>query len=110
MREYLEALRTNKPKRGRKRTPESIMKRLNAIEVGLGEADAVRELKLLQERITLTDELATMDVSVDLTAVEGSFVEVAADFSVRNGISYQAWREVGVEPSVLRRAGISRSA
>ena len=31
VRDYLEALRNNKPKRGRKRTPESISKRVDAI-------------------------------------------------------------------------------
>ena len=32
VREYLDALRANKPKRGRKRTPDSIKKRLAAID------------------------------------------------------------------------------
>ena len=32
VREYLEGLRATKPKRGRKRTPETITKRLDAID------------------------------------------------------------------------------
>ena len=39
---------------------------------------------------------------------EEGFVEVAASFSERRGISYAAWREIGIAPAVLRRAGISR--
>ena len=39
VRKYLEALEAHKPKRGRKRTPDSIKKRLNAIEAKLADAD-----------------------------------------------------------------------
>ena len=42
VRDYLDALRANKPKRGRKRTPDSIKKRLAAIDAELPEADAAR--------------------------------------------------------------------
>ena len=39
VRDYLEALRSAKPKRGRKRSPESIQKRLAKIETELASAD-----------------------------------------------------------------------
>ena len=42
MRDYLDSLRTNKPKRGRKRTADSINKRLDAIDDELDDADATR--------------------------------------------------------------------
>ena len=41
VRHYLEALETSKPKRGRKRTPASIDRRLAAIESQLAGADAL---------------------------------------------------------------------
>jgi hypothetical protein len=110
VRDYLDALRANKPKRGRKRTPDSIKRRLAAIDEQLQEADALNELRLVQERRDLEAELASMGNAVDLSAIEGSFVKVAKAYSERQGISYAAWREVGVEASVLKRAGISRSA
>jgi hypothetical protein len=109
VRDYLEALRSNKPKRGRKRTPDSIAKRLQAIEVELGEADPVQELRLVQERLDLTAELATAGRAVDLTAIEAEFVKVAKDYSARNGFSYTAWRTIGVDASVLKKAGIART-
>ena len=99
-----------KPKRGRSRTPESIKKRLGAIDTQLADADALSELKLIQERRDLTDELAAMQAKVDIGALESAFVKVAKGYSARQGISYASWREVGVEPSVLKKAGISRSA
>ncbi|MSY12507.1 MAG: hypothetical protein F2673_05190, partial [Actinobacteria bacterium] len=44
VRDYLEALRTNRPKRGRKRTADSIKKRLKAVADELCVADALSEL------------------------------------------------------------------
>jgi hypothetical protein len=110
VRDYLDALRANKPKRGRKRTPDSIKKRLTAIDTQLAEADPLGELRLVQERRDLEAELAAMGNAVDLSTIEGSFVKVAKAYSDRQGISYAAWREVGVEASVLKKAGIRRSA
>src|SRR5262245_9749647 len=109
VRDYLEALQTNKPKRGRKRTPDSIRKRLTAIESELDEADPVQKLRLVQERIDLDAELAGSGHNVDMSALESEFVKVAKSYSTRNGYSYAAWRTVGVEASVLKKAGISRA-
>ncbi len=110
VRDYLEALRSSKPKRGRKRTADSINKRLAAIDEALVDADPLSELKLVQERRNLTDELASMESSVDTSTLEDAFVSVAKGYSERQGISYSSWREVGVEAGVLKRAGISRSS
>ena len=110
VRDYLEALRNNKPKRGRKRTPESIAKRLQAIETELADADPVQELRLVQERLDLNAELATAGQAIDLTSLEAEFVRVAKDYSTRNGYSYTAWRTIGVDAAVLTKAGISRSS
>jgi len=110
VRDYLDALRANKPKRGRKRTPDSVRRRLKAIDNELETADALSELKLVQERRDLQLELDSMDHGVDLDALEQAFVEVAGSYSGRQGISYASWREVGVPASVLKRAGVARSA
>ncbi len=110
VRDYLEALRANKPARGRKRTPDSIAKRLAAIDAEIGDADAVKELRLVQERMDLESELATMGTTVDIGALEAEFVKVAKTYGERTGISQAAWRAVGVTPAVLKAAGISRTA
>lgn len=109
VRDYLEGLKANKPKRGRKRTSDSIARRLEAVEAELLEADPLNELKLIQERMDLQEELETMGTGVDLTALEAEFVRVAKAYSARQGISYAAWRAVGVEASVLKQAGIGRA-
>ncbi|MEX2626522.1 MAG: hypothetical protein WD225_06535 [Ilumatobacteraceae bacterium] len=107
---YLEALRANKPKRGRKRTPDSIKKRLTTIEEQLAEAEPLDELKLIEERRRLQEELESLEATVDIGELEDEFVRVAKGYSERQGISYASWRDVGVEPAVLKRAGISRSS
>lgn len=110
VRQYLDALRSNKPKRGRKRTPDSVKKRLDAIETELEGADPVTELLLIQERRDLEHELESMGSGTDIEVLEDEFVDVAASYSERQGISYASWREVGVPASVLKRAGVARSA
>lgn len=110
VRDYLEALRTTKPKRGRKRTPESIHARLAAIEEELAVASAIDELRLLQERRDLTIELESKDQGIDIAALETEFIRVAKNYSARQGIEYATWRDVGVEASVLKAAGVSRSS
>ena len=107
---YLEALEANKPKRGRKRTPESVQKRLDKIIAELPTADPLKRLQLTQEQLDLEAELAAGESTVDLSALEKGFIEAAAGYASRKGISYGAFRSVGVTPAVLRAAGISRSA
>jgi hypothetical protein len=53
-------------------------------------------LKLAQERMDLEDEFESMAAGDDLEDLAGGFIEVAADYSERHGISYAAWREAGV--------------
>ena len=109
VRTYLEALKMNKPKRGRKRTPESIRRRLNAIAVEHEAADPITQLKLTQEKLDLESELKNLTTSRDIAPLEKEFVKVARSYGDRNGITYTAWREIGVDAAVLKKAGIGRS-
>jgi hypothetical protein len=108
VRRYLEALEAHKPKRGRKRTPESVEKRLATIDARLAEADALTRLHLVQERMNLEKELASTDNTVDLQALEDDFAAAAGPYGSRKGVTYAAWRQLGVDPAVLRKAGIKR--
>lgn len=107
VRRYLEALEANRPKRGRKRTPESIQKRLDAIAIELADTPLYKAVDLVQEQMDLQQELARSgDTTVDLTALEEEFIANAKGYSERKKISRAAWRKVGVPPGVLDRAGI----
>ena len=108
VRRYLEALEAHKPKRGRKRTPESVQKRLVAIEERLADADALTRLHLVQERMDLQQELLSAGATVDIQGLEDEFAAAAAPYGDRKGITYGAWRQLGVDAAVLRKAGIKR--
>jgi len=105
---YLEALEAHRPRRGRKRSTKSLTDRLVAIDRELAHADPMRHLQLVQERLDLQAALDAAERAVDISSLETGFIEAAADYSRRRGISYAAWREVGVPSSVLRAAGVTR--
>lgn len=109
---YLEGLELTRPKRGRKRTPDSINQRLAKIADELETTvDPMRRLALTQEEIDLTTELTKLEskTDVDMASLEKAFITSAAGYSDRKGISYSAWRAVGVPAAVLKEAGISRA-
>lgn len=110
VRRYLEALEAHKPKRGRKRTPESVQKRLEAVEQKLLSADPLSRLQLVQERMNLQAELAAKSETVDIASLVEGFIAAAKSYGERKGITYAAWREAGVDAAVLKRAGITRGA
>jgi hypothetical protein len=106
---YLEALESNRPRRGRQRTPDSIRKRLATIQSQLPDSPPLQRLQLVQEELDLQRELERLDAKIDLSGLERDFVRVAKPYSERKGISYAAWRELGVAPEVLKKAGITRA-
>lgn len=108
VRNYLDALESHKPKRGRKRTKESIAARLVAIDTEMAAASPIARLGLIQEQLDLTAEREAMDQVADLSALEADFVNHAKAYGSSKGISYTAWRSVGVSAEVLRAAGIPR--
>jgi hypothetical protein len=109
VRRYLEALEAHKPKRGRKRTTESIQARLRQIDDRISAADPLTRVHLVQERLNLETELATKEEAVDLKALEEGFVDAAKSYGERKGITYAAWRAAGVDANVLRKAGVPRT-
>ena len=109
---YLDALEQHRPRRGRRRTADSIQKRLVAIDAEIGGASSLQRLQLTQERRDLQTELAGMQAgaSADVSALEGAFVQVAKSYAQRKGIAYATWRDLGVPAAVLEKAGITRGA
>src|ERR1700719_1065765 len=90
VRAYLEALESNRPKRGRKRTPESIQKRLIAIDSEYEFAGPLTALQLLQERKNLEGELEILTAGdgVDLVALRKAFVKNAKAYGAAKGLAY----------------------
>lgn len=108
VRDYLEGLRATKPKRGRKRTADTVRARLEAVETELASASPMDELLLVQERRDLQRELAAKSNAIDMDALEEQFITVAKSYSDNKSISYASWRDVGVPASTLKAAGITR--
>ena len=105
---YLEAIEEQRPRPGRRRTADSITRRLAAVNEKLAGADALTRLHLLQERADLDAELARAGTVDDLADLEAKFLKVARSYGERKAIGYSAWRAAGVDSEVLERAGITR--
>jgi hypothetical protein len=109
VRDYLDALEAHKPKRGRKRTADSVKKNLTEVNQSLKTAVGSSRLELIQRRRDLEVELAGMQAGgIDISALEKAFVKVGKSYAGRKSISYAAFREFGVPAEVLKRAGIGR--
>ncbi len=105
---YLEALAQKKP--GRPVTVESLRSKIERLETKIAsEADPLKKLDLIQDKLAAEERLEELAEAPDFAALERDFVEVARSYSERKGISYSAWRELGVPAEVLRRAGIPRT-
>ena len=106
--EYLDAVAAHKPKRGRKRTPETVQRQMREVDDIIGSATGTARVELVQRRRDLEVELAGLSAQVDLEMLETGFLKYAKDYANRKGISYGAFREVGVPADVLDKAGINR--
>jgi hypothetical protein len=103
---YLEWLESNRPKRGRRRTEQSINARLASIELELAECSPLARLNLYQEQIDLAAELESMSKKVDGTESRAAFIEAAARYAQSKGISKAAFKQMGIDAETLREAGI----
>jgi hypothetical protein len=109
VRRYLDAM-THRPGNSRHRDPDFLRRKLKRLDETIPEADVLTRLSLIQQRLTAAKELDALgDEPEDLGELEELFVAVAKRYGERKGISYRAWRTIGVAPDVLRRAGIART-
>jgi hypothetical protein len=114
IRRYLDALKAfnASKRRGRKRTPESIQARIDAVEQRLveDEMNSLTYVQLVQEKLDLKAELERLDDTniTDPNDYADDFVKVVKGYSERKGITYAAWRDVGVPSDLLRKAGVTR--
>lgn len=110
VRNYLDALERGR-KRGPKVTPERLRDRIAATQSAIDDAtDPQSRLELIQQRMDDEERLVEVSQQESIDDLEPGFIEVAASYSERKGISYPAWRELGVPAKVLRAAGMTRSS
>lgn len=71
------------------------------------ETQPIKRLHLVQRQMELISYLDSKD-EARASQAEWEFVLVAKSYGDRKGISYKAWREIGVPAEVLKEAGIER--
>ncbi len=108
VRNYLDALERGR-RRGPQVTPKKLRDRIAATQQAIeDEDDPQARLELIQQRMDDEERLAHEESRESIDDLEPGFVDVASSYSERKGISYAAWRELGVPARVLKTAGITR--
>ena len=104
---YLEALEKKRP--GRPVTLANLQERaaeiLRRIEE---EPDRLKVVGLIQARMDTEARIGSFE-EIDFAALEAQFVQYVSSYSQRKGISYSAWREMGVPAALLKQADIPRT-
>lgn len=109
VRDYLAALESDR-KPGRRIDRDTVEARIADVQTSIDEeADPAKRVTLIQKRLDLEERLISLDEEPDLEALESAFIDAAAAYSERKGISYTAWREAGVPAATLKAAGIKRT-
>lgn len=95
---------------GRRTSRERLEAKAARVDEALAsESNPLKHLDLLQEKIDTEKALSTYNDAPDVGELEREFLKVAKTYSERKGISYKAWRTVGVSAPVLKAAGIKRT-
>ncbi len=105
---YLELLGDRRP--GRPVTTDSVNAKIAKLEAKLAaDSDPLVKVTVTQALLDAKAQLKSLSTEVDTAAAEAGFVKYAKAYSARKGISYTAWRSVGVSSEVLKKAGIART-
>jgi hypothetical protein len=109
VRAYLAALEQER-KPGRRVDRDGIEQRITELQTRIDdEPDPAKRVELIQKRLDLETRLVELADEPDLDGLETEFIDAAAEYSERKGISYSAWREAGVPAATLKAAGIART-
>lgn len=107
VRRYLDSIAGG---RQRRQSPEQLATRLERVTAQYETASALDKLRLAQEQLDIEAAIADSGNADTAAQYEAEFIQVAADYSERKGLTYAAWRQVGVPAAVLKQAGISRAS
>lgn len=109
VRDYLQALEHGK-RRGRRLSRQELENRVDGLRDRIaGEPDPAKRLELVQQRLDYEDRLAAETDEPDMESLETAFVAAARPYSERKGITWTAWRELGVPAATLKKAGVPRT-
>jgi hypothetical protein len=109
VRDYLAAIEQER-RPGRRQNRSTIEARIPEVQQAIDEEpDPAKRVDLIQKRLDLEQRLVECRTSPTSSALEQGFIESAAEYSERKGITYTAWREAGVPAAALKAAGIRRT-
>jgi hypothetical protein len=107
VRAYLTHLEQSTPRRRGRRV--NWQTRLEASQAALETTtDVVERLRLTQAVQTAQEHLNVAQEDAHVASLEAGFIEWGKHYSEAHGISYAAWRQIGVPARMLREAGITR--
>lgn len=111
VKKYLEAISGGGPMR-RVRSPEILRAKIAECDGQLTNGIApIKKLEVAQVKINLQRELVLSEAQNSddetMTELRDGFIDAAPRYAERRGISYVAFRKVGVPREVLRAAGIT---
>ena len=105
VKDYLNSLHHRSPLPEIREPEAQLVKTEAALET---ETDPLKRLALVQRRMDIAKYIdARFDETV-LNDLRAQFIWVAKSYSNRKGISYTAWRDIGVPASILKEANIER--
>ena len=106
VREYLNMIERD-GRRTSRMSEEQLNSKIHELDARIQEeSDPANRVELIQKRLDHEEQLNNVSDSPDPEELEKGFIEAAKDYSERKGISYPAWREVGVPAATLKAAGI----
>jgi hypothetical protein len=105
VRRYLEALEQD----GERIDVDKLRKRVDDLaSKAYQEDDPLRRVEVIEQRLKAEKALEDAQKTPDINALAADFSDAVASYSERKGITYKAWRELGVPAVVLREGGLSR--
>ena len=106
VRQYLTMLERD-GRRSSRMSEEQLNSKIHELDARIQEeSDPATRVELIQRRLDYEEQLKDAGDSVDPEVLEKGFVEAAKEYAERKGITYPAWREVGVPAATLKAAGI----
>lgn len=109
VRNYLQMLEQD-ARRSSNVSADQLNSRIREVESQIrSEKDPIKRVELIQRRLDLEAQWNSAKTSPDPQQLEDEFVRAVKEYSERKGISYAAWRELGVPAGTLRAAGVPRT-
>ncbi len=83
--------------------------RPKTIEAIGNEDNLLTKLELTKRRMDLEKRINGLEDPADPAAAEADFVKVAKGYAERKGITYSAFRDMGVPAATLAKTGVRRT-